>query len=411
MTPSSIACRGCGQPGLLPVLSLGETPLANSLLSERDLAAVEPRFTLDLALCTSCSLVQITKSVPPEAMFRSYLYFSSFSDGMLRNAESIVTRLVRERGLGASSLVIEVASNDGYLLQFYKRAGVPVLGIEPAANIAKVAREQKGIDTLCEFFGAEVAERLRTEGKCADVIHGNNVLAHVPDLNGFVRGLATALKDDGIVVIEVPYVKDFVDHCEFDTIYHEHLCYFSLTALDGVFGRNGLSIFDAERIPIHGGSIRIFAGKAGLRERSAAATALLAEEASWGVREFAFYESFSARVRQLRERLRELLARLKKRSKTIAAYGAAAKVATLLNYVGLPAGTLDYVVDRSTHKQGLFMPGVKLPILAPEALLEKQPDYVVILAWNFAEEIMAQQAEYRRRGGKFIVPVPEPRVV
>jgi SAM-dependent methyltransferase len=401
-------CRSCGNGGLATVLSLGCTPLANSLLTAAQIEQAEQIYPLDLVFCPQCTLVQITETVPPEQLFGEYLYFSSFSDTMLRHAREIVQRLLAARGLGPQSLVAEVASNDGYLLQYYREAGVPVLGIEPARNIAEVARE-RGIPTLAEFFSADVAGRLAGEGQRADVIHANNVLAHVADLNGVVAGFGRLLKPEGVAVIEVPYVKEMIDHREFDTIYHEHLCYFSLTALDRLFTRHGLTLVDVERLPIHGGSLRIFASPQG--ERSEAVTQLLAEEAAWGVARLDFYAGFGEGVGQLRDELRSLLAELKAQGQRIAVYGASAKGSTLLNYFGIGRETLDFVVDRSTVKQGLYTPGTHLPIYAPEQLLEARPDYVLLLTWNFADEILAQQAEYRRAGGQFIVPIPEVRVV
>ena len=406
-------CRSCGATGLVSILGLGRTPLANALLTEAQLAEPETTYPLDLAFCETCSLVQITEIAPPERLFREYFYLSSFSDTMLRHAESLAGELTAERKLGADSLVMEVASNDGYLLQYYKQANVPVLGIEPAANIARVAREERGIPTISEFFGAELGRRLSDEGQRADVIHAHNVLAHVADLNGFVCGLQLALKDEGVAVIEVPYVKDMIDRAEFDTVYHEHLCYFSLTALDGLFRRHALAVQDVTRLPIHGGTLRIYAGRDNGRDAypSTAAKRLLQEEAVWGVGSLDFDRGFASKVENLRADLLRLLNEIKTSGKRIAVYGASAKGSTLMNYCGIGRETLDFVVDRSTVKQGYYTPGTHLRIYSPEKLLEEMPDYVLLLTWNFADEILGQQTEYRRRGGRVIIPIPEVRVV
>ncbi len=409
MSTTITTCRACGAKTLEPVLSLGKTPLANALLTKDDLDKPEPAFPLELVFCSSCALVQITEEVPPETMFGEYLYFSSFSDTMLKHAEAIATRLTRDQKLDAKSLVVEVASNDGYLLQYYAKQGVPVLGVEPARNIAKVA-EGKGIRTLCRFFGSEVAQELAGNGELADVIHANNVLAHVPDLNGVVSGFATLLKEKGIAVIEAPYVRDLVEHCEFDTIYHEHLCYFSLTALDRLMARHGLVVHDVERLPIHGGSLRIFVSKTGAYARTERVTALLEQETASDIDKLSFYAGFASRVNGLKKELVATLADLKSKGARIAAYGAAAKGATLVNFFGIGHDTIDFVVDRSTYKQGRYMPGARIPILPPTALVEKRPDYCLLLAWNFADEILAQQKEYREAGGKFIVPIPNVRI-
>ncbi len=406
--PASIPCRSCGGHDLQPILSLGRMPAANRLLRADQLDAPEPRYPLDLVFCGACSLVQVTESIAPEELFREYVYFSSYSETMLASCEALAARLTRERGLGARHLVVEVASNDGYLLQFYQSLKVPVLGIEPARNVARVATG-RGVPTIEEFFDADLAASLVAQGRSADVVHMNNVLAHLPDLNGAVRGVASLLRDDGIAVIETPYVRDLVDRAEFDTIYQEHLCYYSLTALDGLFGRHGLVIQDVEHLAIHGGSLRVFAGRTGTS--SDAVAALLDEERRLGLDRVDYYQTLAGRAAAVKQRLRDLLLDLTGRGQRIAAYGAAAKGATLLNYCELGTDVIEYVVDRSSHKQGLYMPGVRLPIGPPSLLAERPPDYLLLLAWNLADEIMRQQAVYRAAGGRFIVPIPEVRTI
>jgi SAM-dependent methyltransferase len=405
-------CRSCGAGGLDLILSLGTTPLANSLLRQEDLGQSEPRYPLDLTLCGRCTLVQITATVPPEQLFREYLYFSSFSDTMLAHARDLVSRMLASRQLGPASLAVEIASNDGYLLQYYKEAGVPVLGIEPARNVARVAVEQRGIPTLCEFFGVDLARKMAAEGRRADVVHANNVLAHVADLPGFVAGLREILAADGVAVLEFPYIGDMIERCEFDTIYHEHLCYFSLGALAHLFGRLGLKVVEVERLSLHGGSLLLQVARAeSSRSPDGSVEALLQEERRQGMDAAPFYRGFAQRVLELKQQLRTVLGRLKAEGKRIAAYGAAAKGSTLLNTFGIGVETLDFVADRSTYKQGRYMPGVRVPIVAPERLIESMPDYTLLLTWNFAEEIFQQQDQYRRAGGKFIVPIPEVKVV
>ncbi len=404
-------CRSCNSEELVPILSLGNSPLANALLTEGQLAQPEPTYPLELVFCSNCNLVQITETVPPEQLFREYLYFSSFSDTVLQNAKQIVDRLAEQRTLSQNSLVIEIASNDGYLLQYYQTKGIPVLGIEPAYNIARVA-QQRGIPTLAEFFNQRLAQELRSQGKLADVIHANNVLAHVADLNGLVSGIATVLKEDGLAVVEAPYVKDLIDFVEFDTIYHEHLCYFSLTSVDFLFRKHGLIVTDVEHIPIHGGSLRLFINhQKGGQPVSDAVSQMLIEEADWGVRQQNLYQVFGQNVNRLRQGLLECLLDLRAKGNHIAAYGASAKGTTLLNYFSIGAEFLEFVVDRSTVKQGLYTPGTHLPILSPEELLKRKPDYVLLLTWNFADEILAQQEQYRAQGGKFIIPIPHVRIV
>ncbi len=407
-TLSPAACRSCGNADLQQVLSLGRTPLANALLTTEQLAADEETFPLDLAFCPQCTLVQITETVSPEKLFREYFYLSSFSDTMLRHAAEIAAKMIAERALGRDNLVVELASNDGYLLRHYKSAGVRVLGIEPAVNIARVAQETHGIPTIPEFFTEFLARMLRLSDFDPDVVHANNVLAHVGDLNDFVFGLGILLKIDGVAVIEVPYVKDMIDACEFDTIYHEHLSYFSLTALNELFNRNLMTIWRVERLPIHGGTLRLYASYK--HDPESSVLQLLEEESGW-VRDGGFYMNFSNKVERLRAELVTLLRKLKQEGKRIAVYGASAKGSTLLNYCGIGNETLDYVVDRSTVKQGLYTPGTHLQIHAPEKLLDDMPDYVLLLTWNFADEILQQQTQYRQRRGRFIIPIPSVKVV
>lgn len=405
-------CRSCSSGNLSTVLSLGEVPLANSLLKPDQLTQPEPTYPLNLVYCKDCSLVQITETIPPEKLFRNYLYFSSFSDTMLNHAQELVNYTISERQLNANSLVIELASNDGYLLQFYQEANVPVLGIEPAQNIAKIAMEKKGIPTLSEFFSCNLAQRLVEQGQRADVLHVHNVLAHVANLNDFVAGIRLLLKDDGIAIIEVSYIKDLIDNVEFDTIYHEHLCYFSMSALNQLFRRHGLLAVDVERIPIHGGSLHIVVRRENAEvNEQGNVDSLMNEEEAWGADRVSFYEDFGKKVERLSLDLKRMLGELKAQNKVIAAYGASAKGSTLLNYCKIGKETLNFVVDRSTVKQGLYTPGSHLPIFGPEYLTRQMPDILLLLTWNFADEILKQQAEYRQRGGQFLIPLPEPKLV
>lgn len=406
---ANVKCRSCGKVGLNNILSLGQMPLANTLLTEAQLSQPEPTWPLDLEWCPDCSLVQIAASIPPEKMFRDHAYFSSLSESLVRQAKEIAHDLTSGLQLNSKSLVIEVASNDGYLLQWYKQAGIPVLGIEPARNIARMAEVQKGIPTITEFFNRDLAQQLAKKGQKADVIHANNVLTNVPDLNGFVAGFREILKPDGVLVAEVPYLKDLIDNVEFDTIYHEHVCYFSLTALDRLFRRQGLMIAEVERLPAHGGSIRIYARPLSNMRPAMSVVRMLAQEDEWAYRE-SYYRQFGHRVDGLREDLVALLKRLKSQNKRIAVYGATTQGSLLLNYLGVGPDVLEYAVDRSTITQGRFTPGMHLKVHDPDQLVRDKPDYCLLLNWNAADEVLAQQRQYREQGGKFIIPIPTLRV-
>jgi SAM-dependent methyltransferase len=404
-------CRSCHCNRLIPILSLGKVPLANAFLAEHQLAdGAESRYPLDLVYCPGCSLVQITETLSPGVLFRNYLYLSSSSERVLRNATAMAERMIDERKLDSNSLVVEIASNDGYLLKNYADWGIPVLGIEPAINVARIAGS-KGVRTIAEFFNDDLAQKLVDDGMQADVIHANNVIAHVAELHSIMEGVAKLLKPDGVVIIENHYVRDLIDHTEFDAIYHEHLCYYSATAFQWLFEQHGLVLVDAERIPIHGGSIRVYAQRArGTLSMQVSGSKrvidLLDRERRW-VNDPEYYRSFGERVGTLRYDLRNLLHSMKADGKTIVGYGASAKSTTLLNYFGIGRETLGYMVDNIPIKQGRYTPGTHLPIYDPSKLLEKQPDYVLILAWNFADDIKSKEAEYVKRGGKFIVPIPE----
>jgi hypothetical protein len=403
-------CRSCGGDRLEVFLELGDMPLPDALLAAAELDGPEPRFPLDVAFCPDCSLVQILEEVPPEQLFvDNYLYFSSFSEGLMRHSREHALNLIEQRELGPDSLVVEIASNDGYLLRNFVEADIPVLGIDPAPNQA-VTAEEAGVPTLTEFFDAELATRLRAEGKRADVIIANNVMAHTPTLNSFVRGLSILLADDGVVTIENTYVKDLIDHCEFDTIYHEHFCYFSCSAVDALMRRHGLYLNAVEHFPtLQGGTLRWHVGAR--EDVQPSAKAFLEAEEEIGLTNFDYYRQFGSRVQGIKRDLVELLRDLKADGKSIAAYGAAAKGSTLLNYTGVDGNLVDFVVDRNVHKHGLFMPGVHVPIHGPEQLIEQMPDYVLLLAWNYRDEVARQQEEYLARGGRFIVPVPTPAVL
>jgi SAM-dependent methyltransferase len=402
-------CRSCGSPGLVPIVSLGLVPLANALRTLDELDRREPRYPLEAALCRFCSLLQLTEIVAPEILFHEYPYLSSASDGMVDHARSLAQMLVAQGGLGPRSLVFEIGSNDGYFLQHVRALGVPVLGVEPA-RAAREAALGQGIPTLGEFFDLRLARRLAETGHRADVVVANNVMAHVPAINDLVGAVQVLLKPSGVFVLETPYVRELVERQEFDTIYHEHVFYYSLTALASLLNRHGLEIVRVERIAIHGGSLRVTAALAA-PAADPAMRALLDEEAVWGVRDPATYERLARGVLTVSTRLRELLVNLKGRGWRLAAYGAAAKGAILLHVAEVGPDLLDFVVDRNPLKQGRFMPGSAVPIQSPEQLLVARPDAVLLLAWNLEAEVLAQQGQYRRLGGRFIIPGPEPRLV
>ncbi|WP_138466091.1 NAD-dependent epimerase/dehydratase family protein [Poseidonocella sp. HB161398] len=404
-----VECISCKHKGLQPILDLGLMPRSDGLLDQTKLASQETLVPLRLGYCPHCTLVQLLETRPPEEMFGDdYLYFSSFSDDLLKHSRSNALELIERRELGGDNLVVEIASNDGYMLQNFKEKGIPVLGVDPAKQPASAAIE-KGIDTVIDFFGTRVAERLRAEGKRADVIIANNVVAHVADQNDLVAGMATLLSDEGMVVVEFPYVRDLIDYIEFDTIYHEHLCYFSVRSAKALFERHGLYLNDMRHVAIHGGSLRLFFEKT--PNPSAAVDAALAEEAELGLDTYEYYTTFGARVQAFRSRARELIGGLKSEGKRIAAYGAAAKGTIMLNFLELNARTIEYAVDKNVHKQGKFMPGVRVPIDTPDRLMADKPDYVVILPWNFRDEIISQQKGFLSAGGKFVVPIPDLEIV
>ena len=404
-------CRACGEKSLRLFLSLGTQPLANSFLKTPDEFATEQFFPLDTHFCETCSLVQIPDVVDPEVLFRHYLYVTGTSETIAEHNRGYAKSITEMQRLTGDDLVIEVASNDGSLLRCFQDLGVKTLGIDPATNVAAMARA-KGVETVNEFFCLAVAQQVRVDYGAAKAVIGNNVLAHVDDTQDFLRGCKAVIGEDGVVVIEMPYLGDLLHRTEYDTIYHEHLCYFSVTSLMRLCESAGLVIVRMDHVPIHGGSLRMHAGHKELHQNhSEQVLAWAEEEKAKGFTSFDRYEQLARSVEGNRESLLDLLNRLKAEGKTVAGYGAAAKGNTLLNYCQITTDLLPYVVDKNPLKLGMFTPGMHIPVLPVSTLLEQQPDYLLILAWNFGEEIMRQQSEYKARGGKFIIPIPEVTVV
>jgi SAM-dependent methyltransferase len=407
---SGRACLGCAAALDDPFLDLGAQPLANALLRPEDAARPEPRFPLAVAYCARCHLVQLTETAPPEALFGEYLYFTSFSDHFLAHARAMADTLIERFALSSRRRVLEIASNDGYLLQFFQQRGVPVLGVEPARNVAAVATA-RGIPTLTRFFGPDAVEEIVGGFGRAEVIVGNNVLAHVPTINAFFEAVRDCLTADGAAVFEFPYLGDTLARTAFDTVYHEHVFYYSLAAVAGLAARARLEVFDVERHPVHGESLRVFVQHTGARPLAPAVERLRRAEAAAGLTSAARYDGFSRDVRKVCDDLVRMLRRLRGEGRRLAAYGAPAKATVLLNACGIGPDLLEFTVDRSPHKQGRLIPGVRIPIRPAEDLVREMPDVTLLLPWNLADEIVTQQAEYLRKGGAFIVPVPTPRVV
>ncbi len=406
-------CRFCASPLTTTFTDLGMSPLSNAYLKPEQLAKHENFYPLHAWVCGACLLVQLEQFEPPEHIFTDdYAYFSSFSDSWLAHAKSYVEAMIPRFGLGPKRLAVEIASNDGYLLQYFVQRGVPVLGIEPAANCAEAA-EKKGVRSLVKFFGTKTADELVAKGTKADLLLGNNVLAHVPDLNDFVRGMKRLLAPQGTITMEFPHLLNLVEQNQFDTIYHEHFSYFSFLTVEKVFARHGIALFDVQEIPTHGGSLRIFGRHAedGSKPIQAAVAALEDKERRAGLDNMATYAAYDEKVKRTKRRLLGFLVKAKDEGKRIVGYGAPAKGNTLLNYCGVRSDFVDFTVDRSPHKQGRFLPGTRIPILHPDKLREARPDYVLILPWNLKEEIMQQTAYIREWGGRFVVPIPEVAVL
>jgi len=403
-----IDCIACGSSRQLPVLKLGDQPLANAYLDAAALERPEPVYPLDLYLCRDCGLVHIEVVATSQEIFSDYAYFSSYSTTWLAHAKAYVDAIVPRLGLTEDSFVVEIASNDGYLLRNFVERKIPCLGVEPAQNIAEVARTQ-GIETEAAFWGGSLAESLCDRGRQADLVIGNNVLAHTPLLNDFVAGVGRVLKDEGVATFEFPHLLRLIQERQFDTIYHEHFSYFSLFVVQRIFAGHGLRIFDVEELPTHGGSLRIFACRDGAKRwpTGPGVDALLNTERAEGLETEACYERFGDAVRAVKSAVCAFLEEARAGGKRVAAYGAPAKGNTLLNYCGINGDLLAFTVDRNPHKQGMFLPGSRIPVYGPEKVFEEKPDYLFLLPWNLKDEIMEQMAAIREWGGRFVVPIPE----
>ncbi len=405
-------CRFCKKPLRHLFLSLGSFPLSNSFLTREQLHQKEVFYPLEVYVCDSCFLVQLQEYETPENIFGDYAYFSSYSETWLKHAKEYAEEMIRLFQIGRNSFVIEIASNDGYLLQYFAEGGIPVLGIEPARNVAEVAK-QKGVPTEVVFFGTQTAKRLASEGKMADLLLGNNVLAHVPDLNDFVKGLKILLKPQGMITMEFPHLMKLMEETQFDTVYHEHFSYFSFLTVEKIFHAHGLSLFDVEELSTHGGSLRIYARHTEDKTRPVAERVdqLKQKEIEAGYADIHHYLGFQERVKTIKKDILKFLIQVKEEGKRIVGYGAPAKGNTLLNYCGIRADFMDYTVDRNPYKQGHFMPGSHIPIEEPNKVKETKPDYLFILPWNLKDEIMEQMAFIRQWGGKFVIPIPKIKVI
>jgi SAM-dependent methyltransferase len=401
-------CRFCGATLQRTFVDLGMSPLCETYPSASDLNRGEVYYPLHVYVCERCFLVQLEEYESAENIFGDYAYFSSYSDSWLKHCENYCEKMIKQLALSDRSFVVEVASNDGYLLQYFVRQGVPVLGIEPAANVAKAAAE-KGVPTLVRFFGTQLAKELAAEGRCADLVLGNNVLAQVPDLNDFVEGLKILLKPQGVLTLEFPHLLRLIERNEFDTIYHEHFSYFSMLTTMRILEAHGLKAFDVEELTTHGGSLRVYACRAGnqIHKVEPSVQKLIVEEKRAGLASAEGYESFARQVKQTKIALVDFLLTAARQGKTVAGYGAPGKSATLLHYCGIGKDLIEYTVDRSPHKQGRFLPGSHIPIYHPDRIRETKPDYVVILPWNLKDEIIEQLQFIREWGGRFVVPIPE----